>query len=62
MEFVPVKRFWNYIEANITQGMPEANGTFCCLQDENLGMTGYGFDQTKKLTRPGTTSICGIHS
>jgi hypothetical protein len=37
MEFVLIKSFNDEIEANIVQGMLEANGIVCWLQDEILG-------------------------
>lgn len=42
MKLVIIKRFRNYIEANIVKGMLEANEISCWLQDEYLGFLGKG--------------------
>lgn len=36
MEFVEIRKYNNYIPANIAQGLLQENGINCYLQDENL--------------------------
>lgn len=51
MGFVLLESFNDYMEANIVQGMLEANGIICWLQDENLGTIRVYSNGTKLMVR-----------